>query len=189
MTSTVKRSRRGGSRRVMVAVVEWGGRARGVARVVARAAMVGVVSSVMVASGCAGPDVIGRGSPTTPPGTTREIAGDMDDVDAAVDVAISASQLALVRREEPEPGVVRYTLVTLGDEPGVAVVREGGREGASVGANGEASVGAIVVTVRIRARGDDAWEKRFLDALAKRLGQLRGVDAAPIKGFGPFDTH
>jgi hypothetical protein len=136
--------------------------------------------------------VIGRGSPTTPPGTTREIAGDRDDLDAAVDVAISASQLALVRREEPEPGVVRYTLLTLGDEPGVAEVRTLRHDAASdavAGAEGSARGKAMVVTVRIRARGDDGWEKRFLDALAKRLGQLRGVDAAPIKGFGPFDTQ
>ncbi len=144
-------------------------------RAMMRAVGVAAVAALMLGSGgCGGARFPGRGVESA--GSQRVVAGDFDDVDAAVDVACSASELAIVTKATDEDGTRRFEMVTVGDELAWATARE------VVGSGG------IEVRVRIRADGDAAWEKAFLDAVQKRLGQLRGPNAAPVRGFGTFDT-
>lgn len=112
-------------------------------------------------------------------GSARVVVGDWDDVDAAVDLACSVSQTAIVSRTI-EGAERRYELLVLGDEPGWVVARQIERDQA----------GADEITLRacLGAYGEPAWEEQFLDATQRRLRELHGRDAAPIRGFGAFDS-
>lgn len=144
-------------------LVKW----RDVAALVA-AAVVGVVLA-----GCGGAHFPKRGAESL--GSARSVAGDFDDVDAAVDVACSVCELAVVTKSSDEDGTRRFEMVTVTDEPAWATARE-------------SSDGVVEMRVRIRDVGDAAWEDQFLDAVQKRLWQLKGVTSAPVRGFEPFDT-
>lgn len=136
------------------------------------AAMCALVMGGVGSGGCGGARFPGRGVESA--GSERVVLGDFDDVDAAVDVACSANELAIVTKATDEDGTRRFEMVTVGDEPAWATARE--------------ADGRVEMRVRIRAVGDAAWEDGFLDAVQKRLGQLRGPNAAPVRGFEPFDT-
>ena len=134
---------------------------RGVARAVACAAAGGLAIGL---AACAS-------APVTPLGAIpiSELGpGDWDDIDAAVDVGMSAAEIARVDASTSPDGLTRtYELRTITDEPAWLVARreEGGRVG----------LGA-----RVGHFGDAEREARLIRAVAERLRSLHGVDWAPV---------
>jgi len=104
--------------------------------------------------------------------STLTVQGDWSDVEAAVDVSVTRAEVA-VTSTAFEPSRMQFGLVTATDEVGELVVL---REDAS--GNGEGV--PIRLEVHIGRFGDAPRELRLLEAVAKRLEQLRGRDVAPI---------
>jgi hypothetical protein len=118
------------------------------------------------------------GEPTVASGgSTRRVTADWDDVHAAVDLAVSQSQAAMLGQRD-RGGADRctvYDLLTIRDDTGILeICRE--REGPPVTDRPE----PLVITARIGAAGDANYEKMLLDYLEKRLTQLIGDKAAPV---------
>lgn len=111
------------------------------------------------------------GEPVTPPSAisiSKIGAGDWDDIDAAVDVGMSAAEVARVDASTSSDGLTRtYELRTITDEPAWLVARreEGGRVG----------LGA-----RVGRFGDPRREEKLIRGVAERLRALYGVDWAPM---------
>lgn len=107
--------------------------------------------------------------------------GDWDDVEAALEVALSSAELAVIGKaalhvvpaetNEISTRRVAFDLVTVGDEPAAvrfAALRTGDPT-------------PIEVFARIGRFGDVQLEDRLLAAIAHRLTQLEGKDFAPLK--------
>lgn len=107
---------------------------------------------------------------------TMTIRADWNDVDAAVEIAITRAEMAILRRTaEPadQPEQIRFELLTMMDERGVlTVTRDAGAGDAMIPIHLEARVGHF---------GDPAREQVLLRAMADRLEQLAGVDYAPLR--------
>lgn len=102
-----------------------------------------------------------------------EARGDWNDLDAAMEVAASKVESAVVTREDLPGGVSRFTLVTSTDEDGW------------LRATALAPITPATLPMRLEARfgatGDSARESRLLEALRARLEQLAGKDWAPMQ--------
>ncbi|MBM4108340.1 MAG: hypothetical protein FJ255_05935 [Phycisphaerae bacterium] len=94
-------------------------------------------------------------------------AGDWEDVDAAVSLAVGEAEVAVVERLAPAPGRIEFRLLSAGEEPGLLVVERRG-DGLSL----EARVGRW---------GRPETERRLIERVARRLARLRGVEAAPAR--------
>lgn len=97
-----------------------------------------------------------------------DVRADWDDLDAAVDVAQEWAELGLLRAKRGERRSV-YTFITVREEPATLIAERvgGGRIRLSASAG--------------RAGGDEEQSARLLRAVARRLGQLEGVDVAPVE--------
>jgi hypothetical protein len=102
-------------------------------------------------------------------GTTRAAPGDWDDVQAAVAVAAPAIEFAVVHVQSPTPDRTAFELLSARDEPGVLIVERG------------PGPGELSIRAQIGRFGDPARERALVEAVRRRLGQLRGVDAAPLE--------
>lgn len=133
-----------------------------------------ICATASLISGCSAGFV--RSQPSKPGVNTGfsavTIRGDWSDVEAAVDVSVTRAEVA-VTATTFEASRMKFVLVTATDELGELVAL---REDAS--GNGEN------VPIRLEAHfgrfGDAPREVRLLEAVAKRLEQLRGRDVAPI---------
>ncbi len=95
--------------------------------------------------------------------------GDWDDIDAAVDVGMSAAEVARVdARTSPDGRTRTYELRTSTDEPAWLIAR---RE-----EDGRVGLGA-----RVGRFGDPEREQKLVRGVAERLKSLHGVDWAPVK--------
>lgn len=109
--------------------------------------------------------------------------GDWDDVDAAVVDAVSKKgvEMAVVASHDPEAGTRVYELTTVGDEPARLVVRRK-VAGVSPGArHGRGAPEAIGLEAWVGRFGDRERERALIAAVRARLGDLSGVDFAPLK--------
>jgi hypothetical protein len=150
---------------------------RSVAAPVLVAAVLGGIGMLIVVglSGCSASGQ--RSGPMFQPPSTLEAFGDWDDLDASVQVAAEQSEMAVVRSAPAanDPGLAsarsrRFELLTNLNEP---VVLEVSREGAAGDRLGmKAAVGRF---------GDQGRERGLLERLARRLGDLRGVEFAPVR--------
>lgn len=93
-------------------------------------------------------------------------------MEAAVDVSLTRAEVA-VTSSTFELGRMEFGLVTATDEVGTLVVM---REDAS----GSGENVPIRIEAHIGRFGDAPRESRLLEAITKRLEQLRGRDVAPI---------
>lgn len=92
--------------------------------------------------------------------------GDWDDVPAAVAAAVRNQEVAVVSRSE-EAGTWTFRLLTIRDEPGVLTAT--------------AQDGAIILTCKLGHYGDADREKQLLERTARRLNELAGVGAYPLR--------
>ncbi len=190
----------GGSREEVGRVCEViGGLSRAIA---ARTTCVVYVSMSIIAgvwcasgAGCAG---AGRaeglldppGAPTGPTGTVRQVVADWDDVEAAVDIAVSRAQCGYLewhsdRKWGGSGGPVErgpdrrrwYTLLTIrGAEVMLEITRDA--EGGAVPLIG--SPEAMTIRCRVGPEGDANYEALLVGYLAERLEELKGNKAVPI---------
>ncbi len=105
------------------------------------------------------------------PETTIEITADWNDIDAAMLIAASKSQLGLSDRTNDPDGAM-FQFLTIHDETMLlwATPLEKPTEKPI----------RIKFEARLEPSRDTARESKFLQALTKRLTQLRGVDTAPV---------
>lgn len=120
-----------------------------------------------------------RGEPTAASGgSTRQVVADWDDVEAAVNLAVSQSQSAILEaRNDKDKGdrCKWYTLLTIREETGtLEVCREG--EGPPL----EGKPEALVIKAKLGPTGDSNYEKMLLDFVEQRLKALVGDKVAPI---------
>jgi hypothetical protein len=114
---------------------------------------------------------------TPEPGGAIVARGDWDDLPAAIVAAASRHELAQTGSESPEAGVRRFTLVSVRSEPIEVVARRvGGTPGEEPALELTGSWGRFPDTYESRDR-----LARLLKSVADRLGQLNGVDVAPIR--------
>ena len=146
---------------------------------VAVAAGVGVaVLGLAGVAGCSS----GSASPVGSAGLTGVVAeagesviwveADWADAEAAVSAALGKSELVKVRLKRPDPSRLVYTLRTSRDEPAVLTITRG---------EGVADPVPMFLTCSIGRFGDPRREREFLALVAQRLGELRGVEVAPIE--------
>jgi hypothetical protein len=109
--------------------------------------------------------------------STLQFEGDWNDLDAGIDVAASFAELAVI---DATPASVRgrrtFLLRSTRDEYAWLVVERIGpptRDDEGVRMNARCTVGRF---------GNPPTEQRFLQALARRLADLKGVDARPLSG-------
>lgn len=108
-------------------------------------------------------------NPFVGPATTGPASGDWDDARAAAAAAVPAVELAIVHVEEPTPDRLIFELLSARDEPGELVIER--RPGS----------GELDVRARVGRFGDPRRERALVEAVRRRLGQLRGVDVAPLE--------
>lgn len=89
-----------------------------------------------------------------------------------MEVAAPRAEVALVGTNV-SPNSIQFTLVTATDEPGDVVATRA--TGPADGENIE-----ITLAARFGRFGDATRERRLLDALTRRLGQLQGKATAPL---------
>lgn len=100
--------------------------------------------------------------------TELTVIADWDDIDAAMDAGMSASETAVLARTESD-GVVVFEFLSIHDERGklIATRLEEGTEG---------------VEIRVHAEQSESranTPQRLVHAFARRLSELRGVETAP----------
>jgi hypothetical protein len=108
----------------------------------------------------------------TPPGVSPSVAvarGDWDDVEASAVIAAGRAEMAVITVSPSDDRIV-IDLTTVGDEPARVVVRRSA---------GDESL--LEAECRVGRFGEPAWERRFLAALARRLGELYRRDTAPVR--------
>ena len=111
------------------------------------------------------------GVPLAGGGHSVTVRADWDDLDSAVLVGVGAAETAVLEWPEVSDNPRVYRLTTIHDEPG-ALTASG-------------SPGPGPSEVRLEARlgrfGDAERERLLLGAIRRRLLQLAGVGAAPIR--------
>lgn len=104
--------------------------------------------------------------------TSRTIRGDWNDVPAALEVALSRAQMAIIRRTQDGPDLITYELISIGNDPVILTVARA------------AGAGDDLIDIQLQARaghfGDPQLELNLLVPLAQRLSQLAGRDFAPL---------
>lgn len=122
------------------------------------------VFAVMCVAACAGVPA----EPAQAITLSKSASGDWDDVDAAMDVGVSAAEMAIVNSSTSPDGSTRlYELRTVTDEPAWLKAQRG--------EDGRVSLGA-----RVGRFGDAAREQKLVESVAARLKALYGVDWAPV---------
>ncbi len=132
-----------------------------------RAGFVAMSVSIPLVLGCCANRAVPAEDGYSPP-LVVQVQGDWDDVDAAMDVALSEVEAA-VESSQAVGLSKRYLIRTVRGEPGEVVLTQ------------LETPGDIGLSVQIGRFGDRSREKRLADAIRSRLGALYGRDAAPLR--------
>jgi hypothetical protein len=126
-------------------------------------------------------------------------SGDWDDIAAAVGYAAGRNEMALLHAHLDASGPAQrrvFELITIRDEPVIFEVvrsRHDAKGGQGPGVAGEPPSPpdaaaredgqgvALTLRCRVGAFGDPKREAAFIRAFERRLGDLEGVDVAPIR--------
>jgi hypothetical protein len=138
-------------------------------------------------AGCEMPSGEGRLLGASSEGTQATAMADWDDIEAAMDVAISKLEMAVearpsreeLRSDQRGAECVEYKLVTIRDEPARVLFCRNKKLAWSDGS--AAGPEPITILVRVGRWGDSAREEELLKAIRARLNDLKGVDWAPIR--------
>lgn len=117
---------------------------------------------------------------SVPPGSTT-VTADWDDTEAAVVVGAESIESVIHQTEDVSPTHRRYTLrLNSGESATLDITRTTPPPSGITGAATEPPV-ELTLTARVGLAGDRARERRLVDAVSRRLGQLKGVGAARIR--------
>lgn len=102
------------------------------------------------------------------------VKGDWNDVGAALAVGSGKLYLAITDARQIDENEVEYDFVDVIDQPGFFTARR--NPGPDSPEPEYIELGASIGRF-----GDETRERELLEAVAKRLGDLAGVDVAPIR--------
>lgn len=102
-------------------------------------------------------------------GFTYRIQGDWDDLDAAVIAGAWLSEFAVVDEGDPDAPRRTFELVATNDEPASLTAWQDGDD--------------VVLLAHVGRFGDLNREKYLAQTVGGRLHELRGRDAAPLRGY------
>lgn len=103
------------------------------------------------------------------PGSVVLTRGDWDDIGAAVLVGAGWAEMTPLSSQQTETSVV-FLMITIDEEPGLLIV--------TPGSGGRLELRSVVGAAGERERDREA---ALLRAVSRRLQQLSGVDAAPVR--------
>lgn len=129
-------------------------------------------SAILYMSGCALPDALPEPE-RFESSAAVQVLGDWDDVESCVRVGASQSEIAIVRTRRVSETQYDFELVTITDEPARLTVS---LDPARVGKGPAITLRAVVGRF-----GNKAWEERLIGRVGGRLGELYGVDIAPLE--------
>ena len=132
----------------------------------ARGPLTGLLAGVCVLAFAACASSPPLAAPVPSEGASIEALGDWDDLAAAVSVAVDRVQWAVLSREG-SGDAVRWDLMNVRGDPGFLSIERGAGD-------------AVRITARLGRFGDAREEQRLIEAVADRLGELRGVEVAPL---------
>lgn len=132
------------------------------------------LAGIAVLGGCAGSVPMGPIARDPAPASRRVLDGDWNDVEAAAVVAAAETETVILGRTAPEPGMMVFEIGTIRDEPVEVLARK-------TGAQAGEGTGQIELTCRYGRFGDSVQQERFLDAMKRRLADLRGVDYRKVR--------
>lgn len=124
--------------------------------------------------------------------TTASCRGDLDDVETAVESALSFRELGLVKFVVTESSVASLTqartrdwyadvtFITTQDQPGTLRLSGPGTLGQYGKPDQDQPISMTASIGHIPSAERTAAEKALLDAICLRLSQLKGVDTAPL---------
>lgn len=144
-------------------------------------------------AGCSGPKAYRYEQPDAEVPVSpavRTVAGDWDDIDAALKASFARCRVATLEREDvvddeafdpadpPSVGIplkaIRLEVLTMTGKTGTVLIDRG-----ELAEDGRSHL--ITITSRIGPTGDAATEACLNDSIADRLGQLRGRLYAPLR--------
>lgn len=120
-------------------------------------------------------------------GTRTTVQADWDDLDAALDVGFSAIEAALLQKDQPQPGLVVCSLVTILDDEGVVEFQQLDPPPSAPSpdaARDPSPTGPVTIQIRAsigRFGEQHQSERTLVQTIRRRLIQLRGKDAAPVR--------
>lgn len=136
----------------------------------ARAAILGLTLSI---GGCATPPSFSH-AVHNPAYTYIVVKGDWDDVGAALAVGSGKLYLSIIDARQIDENEIEYDFVDVIDQPGFFTARRNpGPE--------SPKPEYIELGASIGRFGDEERERELLDAVARRLKDLAGVDVAPVR--------
>lgn len=109
------------------------------------------------------------------PATSFRVTADWDDLEAGAVTAAAKTESVVLGSDQPSPGEVVFEIGSIRDEP---VELRARRVGPPDTPGGPVD---IELTCYYGPFGDARQQQRFLDALAQRLGDLRGVDYRKVR--------
>jgi len=129
--------------------------------------IIAIAASLSLLTAC-GPirTIGGSAGSSSRPSEAVSARGDWDDVPAAVAAAVRNQEVAIVSRSS-DGNQWTFTLLTIRDEPGQLVATS--------------LDGAIALRCTLGHFGDADREKQLLDRTARRLSELAGVGARPLR--------
>jgi hypothetical protein len=137
---------------------------------------------------CLGASLIQVGCSSSPfdsgwsTGTKVTAIADWNDVDAAVSAASGKLSYALETSETLDDSTKRYRLLTVTDEPvDLEIIRGIGGSASASGSSKRYGPTSMTIQCRVGRFGDERKEQEFVGAIRQRLGDLTGVDFAPLR--------
>lgn len=127
--------------------------------------------------------MVGGGRGLLPDASTAEASADYDDVDAAVAVAASKNEMAVMWSNGASESPRRYYLKTVKDEPVYLFVGKQASFERRPVRDPKAPIppDQLVMRCTVGRFGDSDREEELLDDLRERLEDLYGKNAAPIR--------
>ena len=151
--------------------------------------LVGVagVGSVL-GTGCQGAGPPQGAISLLPQAAQKSVQGDRNDIETSVGYGLGQLGIASLRVDRPSPDVLIYFLKTSRDEPGVLRIEIiETKQGRSLEGRAATDQPSVRGPVRIRMFctigrfGDALRERKLMAAIGRRLGELAGVDVAPVQ--------
>lgn len=143
----------------------------------ATVALFALSAAVWVSAGCES-----NGRTETPYSGAAQVGsaiGDWEDVDNAVNVAATKTEMAVVEARDEGPNHREYDLLTSTDEPAHVRVRRHPRS--TNAAEGRDAASEWNVEAHVGRFGNPKVERALLDHIKDRLLDLAGVDFAPVR--------